>query len=88
MAVIIVIDDEPLQRDILKTILEDEGYEVYSASSAEEGLHMITTLLPDVVITDLKMGGMSGIQLLDALPAGLSRPAVIVITAYGTITSG
>ncbi|MBF0606711.1 MAG: sigma-54 dependent transcriptional regulator [Candidatus Magnetobacterium sp. LHC-1] len=87
MAVIIVIDDEPLQRDILKTILEDEGYEVYSASSAEEGLHMITTLLPDVVITDLKMGGMSGIQLLDALPAGLSRPAVIVITAYGTITS-
>ncbi|MBF0336245.1 MAG: sigma-54-dependent Fis family transcriptional regulator [Nitrospirae bacterium] len=87
MAVIVVIDDEPLQRDILKTILEDEGYEVYSASSAEEGLHMITTLLPDLVITDLKMGGMSGIQLLDALPTGLSRPAVIVITAYGTITS-
>ncbi|KJU82158.1 two component sigma54 specific Fis family transcriptional regulator [Candidatus Magnetobacterium bavaricum] len=87
MAVIIVIDDEPLQRDILKTILEDEGYEVYSASSAEEGLQMINTLLPDVVITDLKMGGMSGIQLLDTLPNGTSKPAVIVITAYGTITS-
>ncbi|KJU87218.1 sigma-54-dependent transcriptional response regulator [Candidatus Magnetobacterium bavaricum] len=87
MAVIIVIDDEPLQRDILKTILEDEGYEVYGASSAEEGLHMINTLLPDVVITDLKMGGMSGIQLLDRLPNGTSRTAVIVITAYGTITS-
>ncbi|MBF0538833.1 MAG: sigma-54-dependent Fis family transcriptional regulator [Nitrospirae bacterium] len=87
MAVIIVIDDEPLQQDILKTILEDEGYEVYSASSAEEGLQMINTLIPDVVITDLKMSGMSGIQLLDTLQEGISRPAVIVITAYGTITS-
>ncbi|MBF0344981.1 MAG: sigma-54-dependent Fis family transcriptional regulator [Nitrospirae bacterium] len=87
MPVIIVIDDEPLQRGILKTILEDEGYEVHNASSAEEGLQLINTLSPDVVITDLKMSGMSGIQLLDALPDGPLKPAVIVITAYGTITS-
>ncbi|MEW6116387.1 MAG: sigma-54 dependent transcriptional regulator [Nitrospirota bacterium] len=87
MAVIIVIDDEYRQRDILKTILEDEGYEVHTASSAEEGLKHIETLRPDVVITDLKMGGMSGVQLLEALPEDAVKPAVIIMTAYGTIFS-
>jgi len=87
MAVIIVIDDEQRQRDILKTILEDEGYEAHTASSAEEGLELINALHPDVVITDLKMGGISGVQLLDSLPEGSARPAVIIMTAYGTIAS-
>ncbi len=86
MAVIAVIDDEHRQRDILKTILEDEGYEVHTESSAEEGLKLIRQLNPDVVITDLKMGGMSGMQLLDALPDDSIKPAVIIMTAYGTIS--
>lgn len=87
MASVIVIDDEPLQRNILKTILEDEGYEVNTASSAEEGLEVINAIQPDVVLTDIKMGGMSGLQLLDNLTDETNRPAVIVITAYGTISS-
>lgn len=86
MAVIAVIDDEHRQRDILKTILEDEGYEVHTEASAEEGLKLIRQLNPDVVITDLKMGGMSGMQLLDALPDDSIKPAVIIMTAYGTIS--
>lgn len=86
MAVIAVIDDEHRQRDILKTILEDEGYEVHTESSAEEGLKLVRQLNPDVVITDLKMGGMSGMQLLDALPDDSIKPAVIIMTAYGTIS--
>jgi DNA-binding NtrC family response regulator len=44
MAVIIVIDDEQRQRGILKTILPDEGYEVHTASSAEDGLELIKKL--------------------------------------------
>ncbi len=87
MAVIIVIDDEQRQRDIIKTILEDEGHEAHTAPSAEKGLELIETLIPDVVITDLKMGGMSGVQLLDALPGDPVRPAVIIMTAFGTISS-
>ncbi|MGE5237411.1 MAG: sigma-54-dependent transcriptional regulator [Chloroflexota bacterium] len=83
----IVIDDERRQREILKTILEDEGYEVHTASSAEDGLELITTLNPDVVITDLKMGGMSGVQLIDHLPDETIKPSVIITTAYGTISS-
>lgn len=84
---IVVIDDEQRQREIIKTILVDEGYETYTASSGEEGLELIKTLIPDVVITDLKMRGMSGVQLLDAMPEDLPRPAVIIMTAYGTISS-
>jgi DNA-binding NtrC family response regulator len=87
MAVIIVIDDESRQREILKTILEGEGYEVHTASSAEEGLGLINKLGPDVVLTDMKMGGMSGVQLLEEAPEGLTRPAFILMTAYGTISS-
>ncbi|HAK88152.1 MAG TPA: DNA-binding response regulator [Nitrospiraceae bacterium] len=86
-AVVVVIDDEHRQREILKTILEDDGYEVHAASSAEHGLDAIKKLNPDVVITDLKMGGMSGMQLLDAIPEHESKPAVIMMTAYGTISS-
>jgi DNA-binding NtrC family response regulator len=87
MPVIIVIDDEQRQRGILQTILEDEGYEVHAAPSAEKGLELIRTLDPDVVLTDLKMGGISGLQLLDVLPDDAIKPAVIIMTAYGTISS-
>ncbi|KWT94222.1 sigma-54-dependent transcriptional regulator [Candidatus Magnetominusculus xianensis] len=87
MAVVVVIDDEPLQRGILKAILEDEGYEVFAAESAEKGLEIIRDKNADVVLTDLNMSGMTGIQMLEYLPDEPSRPAVIVITAYGTINS-
>ncbi len=87
MAVIVVIDDEQRQREIIKTILEGEGHEAHSAPSAEEGLKLIRALIPDVVITDLMMKGMSGVQLLDALPEDLVKPAVIIMTAFGSISS-
>ncbi len=87
MASIVVIDDEQRQREIIKTILDDEGYETFTASSAEEGLGLVMTLTPDVVLTDLKMGGMTGVQLLDVLPEESLKPAVIIMTAYGTISS-
>ena len=87
MAVILVIDDEPLQRDILKTILDDEGHETYAASSGEEGLKNLKEIKPDVVLTDLKMDGMDGIEFIESLPDSPFKPPVIVMTAYGTISS-
>ncbi|HMK60933.1 MAG TPA: sigma-54 dependent transcriptional regulator [Dissulfurispiraceae bacterium] len=87
MSVIIVIDDEQRQRNILETILTDEGYEVYAAPSAEKGLELIKLYNPDVVLTDLKMGGMTGLQLLGVIPEGSVKPSVIIMTAYGTISS-
>ncbi len=87
MAVILVVDDEPLQRDILKTILKDEGYETYTASSGEEGLRSVKEFNPDVVLTDLKMEGMDGIEFIESIPREPFEPSVVIMTAYGTISS-
>lgn len=85
--VIVVIDDEYLQCEILKTILEDKGYETHIATSAEEGLDLIKKLNPLVVITDLKLKNMNGMELLKSIPNGQIKPSVIIMTAYGTISS-
>jgi DNA-binding NtrC family response regulator len=87
LTVILVVDDEPLQRDILKTILDDEGYETHTASSAEEGLKIVREIRPDVVLTDLKMEGMDGIDFIESIPEEPFKPPAIVMTAYGTISS-
>jgi len=87
MAVILVVDDEPLQRDILKTILDDEGYETHAASSGEEGLKILKEIHPDVVLTDLRMGGIDGIEFIESFPREPFEPPAIVMTAYGTISS-
>jgi DNA-binding NtrC family response regulator len=89
MAVILVVDDEQLQRDIVKTILDDEGYETYTASSGEEALATVKKYNPDVIMTDLKMEGMDGIELLDSVQNGsvAPHPTMIIMTAHGTISS-
>jgi len=87
MSVILVVDDEPLQRDILKTILDAEGFETYTASSGKEALDIIKKIHPDVVLTDLKMEGMDGLELLEAIPRKPFEPSIIIITAHGTTRS-
>ncbi len=87
MAVVLVVDDEPLQREILKTILDDEGYETYAASSGEEALKLIKKFQPDVILTDLKMEEMDGIELIEAVPREPFEPSMIIMTAHGTISS-
>jgi len=87
MAVILIVDDEENQRNILKTILDDEGYETHTASSAEDGLRVVRQINPDVVLTDLKMKGMDGIEFIESMPEEPKRPPVIVMTAFGTISS-
>ncbi|MEW6214979.1 MAG: sigma-54 dependent transcriptional regulator [Nitrospirota bacterium] len=83
----LVVDDEPLQRNILKTILDDEGYETYTASSGEEGLRIMKKFSPDVVLSDLKMEGMDGIEFIESIPMEPFEPSVVIMTAYGTISS-
>jgi CheY-like chemotaxis protein len=68
MAVVLVVDDEPLQAGILKTILEKGGYETHTASSGKEALGLVARLCPDVILTDLRMDGMDGIELIAAVP--------------------
>jgi len=87
MPVILVVDDEPLQREILKTILDDSGYETYTAASGEEALRILREYKPDVLLTDLKMEGMDGIELIESISLDSYAPTMIIMTAHGTITS-
>ena len=83
-AVILVVDDEALQRDILKTILSDEGYQAYVASSAEEALEAAKRFKPDIVLTDLRMCKMDGMELMKQLRSQTDAPEVIIMSAFGT----
>jgi len=87
MTTILIIEDEPSQREILKIILSEKGYNVYVASSLDEARKIINETLPDIILTDLKLGNQNGIDILEDLPEEPYKPAVIVITAFGTISS-
>ncbi len=88
MAVVLVVDDEQNQRNILGTILTAEGYETHVASSGEEALKTVRTYNPDVVLTDMKMDGMDGIELMENIVESMDHPpTVVMMTAFGTIST-
>ncbi len=84
---ILVVDDEHHQRDILRMILEGEGYEVTGAGNARQALEEARSGPFDVVLTDLKMPDQSGIELLSELQRLQPGLCVILMTAHGSIDS-
>lgn len=87
---IIIVDDEPLIRKSLYEILRIEGYTTHMAASAEEALDTIAQEDIDVVVTDMKLPQMSGIQLLEEIQKNNSsdhQTEVILITGYGSIST-
>lgn len=84
---ILVVDDEKSQREILEMILGDEGYDVTTAASGEAALKFAKDRRFDLALTDLKMTGMDGIELLQHLLAFDSSIIVILLTAHGSIES-
>ncbi|MGB8506805.1 MAG: sigma-54 dependent transcriptional regulator [Pyrinomonadaceae bacterium] len=84
---ILVVDDEKPQREILEEILSGEGYDVTTASSGEAALRIARDHRFDLALTDLKMTGMDGIELLQKLLAFDSSIIVILLTAHGSIES-
>jgi DNA-binding NtrC family response regulator len=84
---ILVVDDEKAQREILEMILSGEGYDVTTASSGEAALKFAKERRFDLALTDLKMTGMDGIELLQHLLAYDSSIVVILLTAHGSIES-
>ncbi len=82
---LLIVDDEQAQRDLLKGYLEKQGYDVVTASSGEEALAGYHQVFSPVAIVDMKMPGMSGIELLQKLREINPFIQVIVLTAYGTI---
>jgi len=84
---ILVVDDEKLQREIYETILTSAGYEVTTASSGEAALKFLDDRKFDLVLTDLKMTGITGLDLLHQVMSRDSSISVILITGHGTIES-
>jgi DNA-binding NtrC family response regulator len=84
---ILVVDDEKSQREILEMILSGEGYDVTTAASGEAALKFARDRRFDLALTDLKMTGMDGIELLSQLLAYDSSIIVILLTAHGSIES-
>src|SRR5205814_7054382 len=82
---ILVIDDESAIRDSLKMTLEYEGYEFIGAATGQEGLALAEREAPDLVLLDVKMPGMDGIEVLDRLRAMNEALPVVVISGHGTI---
>src|SRR5215204_3047030 len=84
---ILVIDDEAAIRDSLKMTLEYEGYEFIGASTGQEGLALAEREAPDLVLLDVKMPGMDGIEVLDRLHAMNESLPVVVVSGHGTIST-
>lgn len=84
---ILVVDDEKSQREILEMILSGEGYDVTTASSGEAAMKFVADRHFDLVLTDLKMTGMTGLDLLKELTDFDKSIIVILLTAHGTVDS-
>ena len=84
---ILVIDDEAAIRDSLRMTLEYEGYEFVGAATGQEGLALAERDAPDLVLLDVKMPGMDGLEVLDRLHAMNETLPVVVISGHGTIST-
>jgi DNA-binding NtrC family response regulator len=80
---ILVVEDEAMMRNLLLKILESEGYKVVLASSAQEALEKLDQDKFDLMLSDVKMPGMNGFELLEKVKSRWADMAVIVMTGYG-----
>ncbi len=85
LAKILLIEDNRDSRDILSKLLRMSGYTVISASNGETGFEAAATQLPDLIITDINMPKMDGIQFVKRIRADrmLAETPVLVVTAFG-----
>ena len=81
MAKILVVDDDVVNRDIIKTRLEAAGYEVAEAANGEEGVNLAQKLPPDLIILDVMMPKVDGLGVLQTLKdAGKKIPTIVMLS--------
>jgi CheY-like chemotaxis protein len=84
---ILYVEDHPAQRDIMHQMLEMSGYDVITASRADEGVRKAIEQRPDVILMDLRMPGKTGVEAiaeLKAAEAPISAIPIVVLSAWGT----
>jgi len=84
---ILIVDDETKITKIVSRILYEEGYEVCTADTGEKGVELAGTESPDIVLMDLNLPGISGIETMNRIKKAHPEIIVIFITAYGSISS-
>jgi two-component system KDP operon response regulator KdpE len=82
-ATILVVDDEPQIRRVMRTTLSSEGYSVVEAPSGEEGLEKLRSARPDLILLDINLPGMGGIEACREIRRGSDVP-VIMLTVHNT----
>jgi DNA-binding NtrC family response regulator len=85
MATILIVEDEAKMRRLLELNLGDDGFTTLSAGDAETGLKLLQENGVDLVVTDLKLPGMSGLEFLQAVKRQNAALPVVVMTAFGTV---
>jgi two-component system, NtrC family, response regulator AtoC len=84
---ILVVEDEAKMRRLLELQLGEEGFAVHGAADAETGLQVLAREKIDLVVTDLRLPGMSGLEFLQAVKRANAALPVVVTTAYGSVES-
>ncbi len=84
MSTILIIDDDDQLRISFERLLKEEGYEVRTAASGEAGLRMTSEAIPDLVLLDLRLPGMSGLETFRQIHRLEQKLPVIIMTAFGT----
>ncbi|MCP4667464.1 MAG: response regulator, partial [Deltaproteobacteria bacterium] len=82
---VLIIDDEEGIRKVMSITLEDAGYEVLTAGDGERGIQLCRRESPHIVITDIRMPGMDGIEVLKRVKENHPDKEVIVVTAFGDL---
>src|SRR5438046_7270809 len=84
---ILVVDDERRQREIYRDILQDQGYQTETAASGEVALKLLAQRRFELVLTDLNLTGMTGVQWLAEIIAAHDTVVVVLITTYESTPS-
>ena len=79
-----MIDDEQELLDMMKAMLEEKGYRVFCAANGSEGIRLNEQENPDLIILDLRMPGMDGIETLRNIRASDTSVRVIILTGFGS----
>ncbi|WP_193074747.1 sigma-54-dependent transcriptional regulator [Pseudomonas sp. FME51] len=82
---ILLVEDDRGLRELLQEELEAEGYRVTACADAEQGLQVLHSETPDLLVSDLRLPGADGLSLLPALSQCDTPPAVLIITAFGSV---
>jgi two-component system, response regulator, stage 0 sporulation protein F len=83
MKKILIVDDQPGIRVLLQEVLKKEGYDIHTAGSGLEAVELLTQQSFDALLTDMKLPGMNGVEILQHIQPNATQMVIMMMTAYG-----